>query len=62
MRLRSGHGSTTSSVFATPERVEARASRHVAWDDLGGLKNGIGWSIATAREHPSFQLGDLSSG
>ena len=30
----------------------------VSWDDLGSLKSGAHWTIATAREHLSFQSED----
>jgi bifunctional non-homologous end joining protein LigD len=30
----------------------------VSWDDLGKLKSGAQWTIATAREHLSFQATD----
>ena len=30
----------------------------VSWDDLGKVKSGSQWSIATAREHLSFQTID----
>ncbi|WP_353506131.1 hypothetical protein [Variovorax sp. J22P240] len=33
-------------------------SMPVSWDDLAQLKSGAQWTIATAREHPSFQTED----
>ena len=30
----------------------------VSWDDLPKLKSGAQWTIATAREHLSFQMKD----
>jgi bifunctional non-homologous end joining protein LigD len=30
----------------------------VAWDELAALKSGAQWTIATAREHLSFQSTD----
>jgi bifunctional non-homologous end joining protein LigD len=33
-------------------------SMPVRWDDLAGLKSGAHWTIATAREHLSFQSED----
>ena len=34
----------------------------VAWDELTALKSGAQWTIATAREHLSFQKADPWAG
>jgi len=56
--LRNGHGATTAAAFSARARPGLGVSMPVAWDDLGKLKSGAQWTIATAREHLSFQTLD----
>ena len=60
--LRNGHGATTVAAFSARARPGLGVSMPVAWDDLPGLKGGNHWTIATAREHLSFQRIDPWSG
>ncbi|MDB5828393.1 MAG: ligase [Variovorax sp.] len=53
--LRNGHGATTAAAFSARARPGLGVSMPVAWDDLVKLKGGAQWTIATAREHLSFQ-------
>ncbi|MGE5452751.1 MAG: DNA ligase D [Acidobacteriota bacterium] len=56
--LRNGHGATTASAFSARARPGLGVSMPVAWDDLMSLKSGAQWTIATAREHLSFETAD----
>ncbi len=56
--LRNGHGATTAAAFSARARPSLGVSMPVAWDDLRSLKSGSHWTIATAREHLSFQKVD----
>ncbi|MBC7989669.1 MAG: ATP-dependent DNA ligase, partial [Luteimonas sp.] len=56
--LRNGHGATTASAFSARARPGLGVSMPVAWDELPILKGGNHWTIATAREHLSFQRVD----
>ena len=56
--LRNGHGATTAAAFSARARPGLGVSMTVAWEDLAKLKSGADWSIATAREHLSFQTVD----
>ena len=56
--LRNGHGQTTAAAFSVRARPGLGVSMPVAWDDLAGLKSGAQWTVATAREHLSFQRED----
>ncbi|MGJ7506025.1 DNA ligase D [Variovorax sp. GT1P44] len=56
--LRNGHGATTAAAFSARARAGLGVSMPVSWDDLGKLKSGSQWTIATAREHLSFQMED----
>jgi bifunctional non-homologous end joining protein LigD len=60
--LRNGHGATTVSAFSARARPGLGVSMPVAWDDLPTLKAGNHWTIATAREHMSFQRVDPWAG
>ena len=53
--LRNGHGATTVAAFSARARPGLGVSMPVAWDELPALKGGAHWTIATAREHLSFQ-------
>ncbi|HEX4511737.1 MAG TPA: DNA ligase D, partial [Burkholderiaceae bacterium] len=56
--LRNGFGQTTAIAFSARARPGLGVSMPVAWDDLMGLTSGAQWSIATAREHLSFESVD----
>jgi bifunctional non-homologous end joining protein LigD len=56
--LRNGHGATTAAAFSARARPGLGVSMPVAWEDLAKLKSGSQWTIATAREHLSFQKAD----
>ena len=56
--LRNGFGQTTALAFSARARPGLGVSMPVAWDDLMGLTGGAQWTIATAREHLSFQAAD----
>jgi bifunctional non-homologous end joining protein LigD len=56
--LRNGHGATTAAAFSARARPGLGVSIPVDWGDLASLKSGSQWSVATAREHLSFQTVD----
>ena len=56
--LRNGHGQTTAAAFSARARPGLGVSVPVSWDQLAALKSGAQWTIATAREHLSFQKED----
>lgn len=56
--LRNGRGATTASAFSARARAGLGVSMPVAWDDLPKLKSGAHWTVATAREHLSFETTD----
>ena len=56
--LRNGHGQTTAAAFSARARPGMGVSMPVSWERLPALKGGAQWSIATAREHLSFQKDD----
>jgi len=56
--LRNGHGATTASAFSARARPGLGVSMPVPWDALETLKSGAQWTVATAREHLSFQRVD----
>ncbi|CAN5208200.1 DNA ligase D [soil metagenome] len=56
--LRNGHGQTTACAFSARVRPGLGVSMPVSWDQLGELKSGSQWNIATAREYLSFQKED----
>jgi bifunctional non-homologous end joining protein LigD len=56
--LRNSHGATTAAAFSARARPGLGVSVPVSWDQLSSLKSGAQWSIATAREHLSFQKDD----
>ena len=56
--LRNGHGATTASAYSARARPGLGVSMPVRWEDLPALKSGAQWTIATAREHLSFQKAD----
>jgi bifunctional non-homologous end joining protein LigD len=60
--LRNGHGATTAAAFSARARPGLGVSMPVSWDDLGKLKSGAQWTIATAREYLSFQTEDPWAG
>jgi bifunctional non-homologous end joining protein LigD len=56
--LRNSHGATTAAAYSARARPGLGVSMPVAWEELGQLKGGAMWNIATAREHLSFQAED----
>ncbi|MBC7782085.1 MAG: DNA ligase D [Proteobacteria bacterium] len=56
--LRNSHGATTVAAFSARARPGLGVSMPVEWDGLEFLKSGSQWTIATAREHLSFQTSD----
>lgn len=56
--LRNGHGATTAAAFSARARPGLGVSMPVSWEDLPTLKGGAHWTVATAREHLSFQTVD----
>jgi len=56
--LRNGFGQTTAVAFSARARPGMGVSMPVAWDDLMGLTSGSQWTVATAREHLSFERAD----
>ncbi len=56
--LRNGRGATTAAAFSARARPGLGVSMPVSWDDLAELKSGDQWTVATAREHLSFQSAD----
>lgn len=56
--LRNGHGQTTAAAFSARARPGLGVSVPVSWEQLGELKSGAQWSIATAREYLSFEKTD----
>lgn len=56
--LRNGHGATTAAAYSARARPGLGVSIPVHWDELSSLKGGAHWTIATAREHLSFQQQD----
>ena len=60
--LRNGHGATTAVAFSARARPGLGVSMPVAWDALDALKSGAQWTIATARDHLSFEKIDPWAG
>jgi len=60
--LRNGHGATTAAAFSARARAGLGVSMPLAWDALPGLESGAHWTVATAREHLSFQTADPWAG
>jgi len=56
--LRNGHGQTTAAAFSARARPGLGVSMPVSWEQLPALKGGAHWTIATAREHLSFEKSD----
>jgi bifunctional non-homologous end joining protein LigD len=56
--LRNGHGATTASAFSARARPGLGVSIPIHWDELPTIKSGAHWTIASAREHLSFQTVD----
>ena len=56
--LRNGHGATTAVAFSARARPGLGVSMPVSWDALDALKSGAQWTIATARDHLSFEKAD----
>ncbi|MGK6306584.1 DNA ligase D [Variovorax sp. DT-64] len=60
--LRNGHGATTAAAFSARARPGLGVSMPIAWEEVPKLRSGAQWSIATAREHLSFQTADPWAG
>ncbi len=60
--LRNGHGQTTAAAFSARSRPGLGVSMPVAWEQLGAIKGGAQWTIATAREYLSFEAADPWAG
>lgn len=56
--LRNGHTATTVAAFSARARPGLGVSMPVSWDALATLKGGAHWTVATAREHLSFERED----
>jgi bifunctional non-homologous end joining protein LigD len=56
--LRNGHAQTTAAAYSARSRPGLGVSIPVSWEQLPALKRGNQWSIATAREHLSFEKVD----
>ena len=56
--LRNGHTATTAAAFSARARPGLGVSMPIDWDQLASLKSAAQWTIATAREHLSFQKSD----
>lgn len=56
--LRNGKGATTAAAFSARARPGLGVSMPVSWDDLPKLKSGAHWTVATARDHLSFETTD----
>ncbi|HEX6704505.1 MAG TPA: DNA ligase D [Albitalea sp.] len=60
--LRNGFGATTAAAFSARARPGLGVSMPVSWEQLASLKGGAQWTIATAREHLSFEKDDPWAG
>ncbi len=60
--LRNGHGQTTAAAFSARSRPGLGVSMPVSWEQLGALKGGAQWTIATARDYLSFEQTDPWAG
>jgi len=60
--LRNAHGATTAAAYSARARPGLGVSMPVSWQQLGALKSGAQWTIATAREHLSFEQADPWAG
>ena len=56
--LRNSHGATTAAAYSARARPGMGVSMPVPWEMLDSLRSGSQWTIATAREHLSFQRDD----
>ena len=56
--LRNTHGATTVAAYSARARPGLGVSMPVAWEDLGALKSGSQWTVASAREYLSFEKTD----
>jgi bifunctional non-homologous end joining protein LigD len=56
--IRNAHGATTAAAYSARARPGLGVSMPVSWDQLSALKSGAQWTVATAREHLSFQKAD----
>ncbi|OGA97364.1 MAG: ATP-dependent DNA ligase [Burkholderiales bacterium RIFCSPHIGHO2_12_FULL_61_11] len=56
--LRNGKGATTVAAFSARARPGLGVSMPVSWDELEKLKSGDHWTVASARDHLSFETTD----
>jgi len=56
--IRNSFGATTAAAYSARARPGLGVSMPVSWEQLGSLKSGAQWTVATAREHLSFQKAD----
>ncbi|MET0520114.1 MAG: DNA ligase D [Burkholderiaceae bacterium] len=56
--LRNGRGATTVAAFSARARPGLGVSMPIAWDELAQLRSAAQWTVASAREHLSFQRAD----
>ena len=56
--LRNNRGATTAAAFSARARPGLGVSMPVTWDEVTNIKSGAQWTIATARDHLSFQTVD----
>jgi bifunctional non-homologous end joining protein LigD len=60
--LRNNHGATTAAAYSARARPGLGVSMPIPWEDLGSVKSGAQWTVATARHHLSFHTGDPWAG
>ncbi|NUZ07853.1 DNA ligase D [Piscinibacter koreensis] len=60
--IRNRRAQTTAVAFSARARPGLGVSMPVPWDELMALKGGAQWTIATAREHLSFERDDPWAG
>lgn len=56
--LRNKEGATTVAAYSARARPGLGVSMPVEWEALDGIKSGAHWTVATARDHLSFQPKD----
>ena len=56
--IRNAEGATTACAFSARARPGMGVSIPLAWDEIGSLKSGAQWTVATAREYLSFRKVD----
>ncbi len=56
--IRNGLGATTATAFSARARPGLGVSIPITWDALPSIKSGAQWTVATARDHLSFEKVD----